>query len=425
MIEFLSGNRIELPNHLCLKPSHLLLAQQTFSDTSDVIVVAKLYLLLLSIQSSLPDNFQELVKSIIKTALICRIEKSDPSLLELRIGSSFTTSPNNDGASCECMPSSDYDFTCLVRGIKNSTTLEAVHFDGNILDFETLQERAFYDNGFGKNNSIRSLALSNCNFSERTSILRAFGERRGALNEIAVWNCNLGSGVILTSTLQKCMHLKEIRLQGNDIEDEYLFMLVPVLRNLAHLETLSLPENRIGFNGCKALASLLEDPRVNLVSLNLCNNRIGRKGAIANNKKLECLLISGNDGIDRSVWDAFSIALCDTSNVVSTYFSNHVLKSITYDDEEETNANYVDFYLWMNREKDKDSVAIRKILEHHHLEMKSFFTLDLKLLPFVVNWFDRARECSEDCLESRNLSALYQFSLAFPVWCLGTEVTKG
>ena len=74
----------------------------------------------------------------------------------------------------------------------------------------------------------------------------------------------------------------------------------------------------------------------------------------------------------------------------------------------------------LNKNYDKKQVAINKILTHHDdFNLHSFFKLDLKMLPIMIGWFERANECVRDFeanIERRKLSAIYQFALDFPLW---------
>lgn len=87
--------------------------------------------------------------------------------------------------------------------------------------------------------------------------------------------------------------------------------------------------------------------------------------------------------------------------------------------------------LTMNECTNKKHVAIKKILRYHpDLDMTALFKLDLvegernlKGLPWVIDWFEKAREAvteeDEDdggyTVEGRKLSAIYQFVHAMPL----------
>ena len=94
----------------------------------------------------------------------------------------------------------------------------------------------------------------------------------------------------------------------------------------------------------------------------------------------------------------------------------------------------------MNREANKSHVAIKKILKYHpNIDMEPLFEWnmegdgerDLKALPYVVAWFERAGEAVAGDRNSykmgeRKLSAIYQFAKAMPLLFVpASHVIKG
>lgn len=76
----------------------------------------------------------------------------------------------------------------------------------------------------------------------------------------------------------------------------------------------------------------------------------------------------------------------------------------------------------LNRDVNKKQVATRKIILYHdRLDMGPLLEWDLKVLPFVINWSDRAKECvrnendEENCHGTRKLDAIYQFTKTVPM----------
>jgi hypothetical protein len=161
----------------------------------------------------------------------------------------------------------------------------------------------------------------------------------------------------------------------------------------------------------------------------------------------------------QNVRDAFTSILCNTLSIGDTYCSNHTLTSIgVLDSEDEPQEadkswSHLRSLLILNKGKNKRHVAIKKILQYHpNIDMKPFFHWDmkegernLKALPYVVSWFDKAREVaagdtvskddhddddtanSDDEKEAvaddnisynvdeKKLSAIFQFALAMPL----------
>ena len=91
---------------------------------------------------------------------------------------------------------------------------------------------------------------------------------------------------------------------------------------------------------------------------------------------------------------------------------------------------------------DESHIAMRKILKYHpSIDMEPFFEWnmegegerDLKALPYVIAWFERAREADADDegweesynIGERKLSAIYQFAKAMPLLFVPVPHGKG
>jgi len=122
------------PNGLrCLQASHLLLAWEFCTNTTNVSALAPVYLMASSILPFLSDHLKELTFPIINTAIIRRIELDDPTLLELHIGSSsskFIPYPDNREV-CAYDPINDTDLVRMGYNIGKNTHLQ-LHFNDAI-----------------------------------------------------------------------------------------------------------------------------------------------------------------------------------------------------------------------------------------------------------------------------------------------------
>ena len=190
-----------------------------------------------------------------------------------------------------------------------------------------------------------------------------------------------------------------------------------------HIKSISFHNNglgiglhfrRFGDEGAECFANALACNRT-LTKLNLCRN-----------------------GITRAGWDLFQKPLCGTATIADTYNSNHVLQQLVPVEvdwlgqhlSEGTRAllkmNRADF---ANPSDDDDHeitfnqvstshVAVNKILKFHkHLEMQPFLGLGLVLLPYVIEWFERADTIERDFdarIDQKKLWALYQFVRELP-----------
>ena len=266
-------------------------------------------------------------------------------------------------------------------------------------------------------------------------LLKAFQENSSNLIDLRIWCCDISSideRIIINTTLSSCTNLQTLHFNYNNMTAEQLLPMVEAIRGHQQLKGLSLPSNRIGNVGCETLATLLADPNCNLLTLDLHNNEISEEGAIAiansltNKNKLKKLDLSRNQMGDQSiVEDAFSRVLCNTTSINSIHSSNHTLETLIMN---QRIRQLHDFRLQQNEETNKNQVAIRKILLYHpNIEMEPLYgwgsedEWSLKALPYVIGWFDRAREAvanddgeSYD-VDAKALSAIYHFTKDMPL----------
>jgi len=334
------------------------------------------------------------------------------------------------------------DFARLGVAIgKNKHLEELTLFLGDNDTALDASNRDFYE-GLKQNTSITKLLLRSFRGIGR-EIFNAFQENNN-LVDLGVSFCNLGNGGcrFLTKALRKCTNLKYIELYHCNITDEQLGRITESVSE-HRLEKLKFGNNRIGATGCEVIARLLRDPTCNLDTLVLSNNLIDDVGAttiissLANNTKLQCIYLEGNQ-IDRSIQNAFLGLICNTSSINSTHLSNHTLEIISLRETEwggdlYDNTPDLPLLLQLNMFSNKSHVAIRKILQYHpNIDMSPLYNLDLeeddknlKALPYVIDWFERAREalsgsdvrqcCANRSIESIKLSSIYQFANAMPL----------
>ena len=306
----------------------------------------------------------------------------------------------------------------------------------------------FYE-GIKRNSSIHILGidLSNQVIEEGgvvEEILEAYQEKNN-LTEININDADLQNGGenVIATTVRNSTNLKHLDLYGCNITDGQLLPMVDAIRGLSSLEKLYLFRNGIGNVWCATFAALLRDPDCNIHTLDLRVNRIYNEGGISlanglsNNTKLKYLYLDGN-AIDQIGWDAFARILCNKSSINSIYSSNHTLERVLISGP---SGDELDSLLNLNKCTDKSHVAIKKILKYHpNIDMEPFFEWnmegegerDLKALPYVVAWFERAGEAvsgtrGEDSynIDGRKLSAIYQFARAMPLMLVPTLISKG
>ena len=268
-----------------------------------------------------------------------KVEENDPSLTDLWMGRLYS----EDAGGFYSIDARHY--SALGTAIGNNCHLTELYISlrdgdhnyGLALD---VTNREFYD-GLHRNTSISLLSV-NCNRhiivgGVGHELLKAY-KKNGNLTSLNINGANLQNGGdrVIVDTLRNCRNLRQVTLINCNITDEQLLPIVDAIRGYRMLEELDLFGNRIGNNGCDAIATLLADPNCNLQNLYLGqNNIINNESAttiansLTNNKQLQQLYLYGNQ-IDQSIEDTFSNILCNTSSINSIYSSNHALHTSSF-----------------------------------------------------------------------------------------------
>ena len=373
--------------------------------------------------------------------LLHRIENNDTLLTTLQIGS-YTMDPSDNAE----------DFVRLGAAVATNTRLSSLMVDvtGN---WYTVP-REFFD-GLRRNTSINKLEMYcsyeyNIGSGSLYEILVACQEK---LTELFIDNAHLENGghQTLMNLLRRCTELRIIALQYGNTTGEQLLPMVDAIRGnnmlLRSLRHLDIRNNRIGNEGCQALATLLMDPNTRLNHLDLTDNGIGIEGVIAfanslaNNTILKKLYLANNTFDTKVAHNAFINVLCNATSINDTYASNHTLDRISLGPSNPRQHDLT-LLLAMNRGKNRSLVPFRKILQYHpNIDMSPLFELEegeqnLKSLPYVVALFEKIMEARvsiyHDTLslenrnfEERKLSAIYQFAQAMPLLFVPASHIRG
>ena len=327
------------------------------------------------------------------------------------------------------------DFSQLGAAIGQNTHLTELSYDDSSRLQSTNED--FFD-GLKRNTSIQDLIISIDNHSIGGvvhEILKAYQANNSHLALLYVHGTSLQNwgGQVVATTLRRCTNLRTIILQCN-MTDEQLSRMIAAVTDHS-LKTLGLSENRIGNAGCYTLSTLLVDPKCTIDTLGLLNNNIGNRGAatlantLLNNKRLKVLRLDGNPFDSSTIEDVFAKVLCNKSSPLnSIYTSNHTLQTLSLDQQRD--EHLLARLLKMNEGTDKSHVAIKKILIYHpNIDMEPLFgwnmegegERDLKALPHVIDWFDRATKAvvgddmQRDYLDKEKLYTIYQFARAMPL----------
>ena len=337
----------------------------------------------------------------------------------------------------------DDDFSQLGFAIGENTHLESlcVHLDNDEPNRELLD-------GLIHNTSISELNI-NCHDAALIigglifEVLKVYKEKQ-TLTEINITRARLvqnGEEEIITA-IRNCLNMKCIRVEHCNMPDELFSQMFDAMVPLSKLETLCFGEHRIGITVCISIANLLANTK-SLNHLSITGNGIDTEGAriIANslskNTSLQTLYIKGGNPYDQNIiYGILSTVLCNTTGINDIYFSNHTLRHV--DHKVHTNTmvgEQLAGLLKINNEgANKRHIAIEKIFKHHpNIDMEPLFEWDaeegernLKALPYVVDWFGRARAADVHGrynVEERKLSAIHQFAKAMPLLFEGIKAT--
>ena len=375
-----------------------------------------------------------------------RIKQNDPSLKQLRIGST-----NND------MNEEDNNITMkyirefaklgthsLGSYISENTHLTSLQLKGETFYLSNNHSDSEFYNGLKNNTSIIELLINgyehNSIFSGRAvaamytrpqnivggvvqEVLQVYQRNSSHLTRLDIQHASIvenGAVALIVDTLRNCTNLMSIAIQHCYIHEEQMVQIVEVISG-NQLRYLQLNENGIGLRSCQAIGALLQDPNCNLRSLDLSGNALTADRGVG----------FGDDTYVpfSIIEDIFIASLCDKSSINRTYLSNHML----------TNLDLLDVYqrgdtltslLRMNKSSNKSHVAIRKILKFQpnvFRNMQPFFAdwisddeQSLKALPYVIDWLNKAARItaqpSPDMIyqfkniKLKKLSAIYEFA---------------
>ena len=379
---------------------------------------------------------RSIMERYISQETLRRLEEGDALMRMIRMSRTFdlddidnnqrseTRAKHSEVASFS--PKSTNDVTRLGKALaKPGRPVTGLEINGiNGFD-EMIGSNDVFLKGLNLNDSITTLKLMQCTSEEGAiALIRSFEGREYGLHKISIEHCNLGDVGIraLSQSLPKLggsVGLQRIHLNNIDMSVPHLDMLVSAItRDPGKIEDFMLATCSIANSA--PLASLLESPNCKLKMLRLYDNLIDNDGAmvlikaLTKNDTLTHLYL--NNQLDEYALNSFSQALCNTSCPNATYSSNHTLSYVMLGQFEP--SGNIQRLSKLNRTyagPSKRKVPMKKILQTYaHIDMTPFFEYDMKLLPYVIGWFETASSSidrsNEDVnIEHRKLNALYEF----------------
>jgi len=205
------------------------------------------------------------------------------------------------------------------------------------------------------------------------------------------------------------LDLVRLDLSHNNIDDEGLQLLVPLVSNMSSLKHFSLHANHsITPTGWQALTGYLQSPNFALEKFTLGENKINNATLAAfmsdlvlvHNKTLkrfyldECLDEDEDNLITERGWAAVSTLVCNKTSIMDTYSSNHILQALGWDHDQINMPDDLLSYLELNENKDKAEVARQKILQTHFSnsdksKMQEFLDMELEVMPAAIAWMGK------------------------------------
>jgi len=311
--------------------------------------------------------------------------------------------------------------------LQNNKNLNEIVVEECVLNEAGARQLSLALGGCNKSLKIFGIYDSNLQDGQLVHIITALS-MHPQLTELHLSDVNIGrneSMALATLLRWTTNKLQKFSFSDSGINDEGLEVLINALLNVNTLQELSMSSNRsITITGWKAVLSLFEttDSKLNTVHMN--NNNVGDDGALVfanaltNNSTLKTFGLR-NSGITAEGWKSLSKLLCDASTVNNTYLSNHTLKGFGSSSSHTTVTDDVRSLLALNRNADKQQVAITKILRNHsHFDMQPFFEWEFKVLPIMVNWFTKAAAITteyDEKIKKMKLSTVYDFIRGFPM----------
>ena len=321
---------------------------------------------------------------------------------------------------------SDEGLQALAVGLSNNKNLESLNLSRNGGSFSAIGLRHLSD-VIPTVSNLKALDLSGNAINDECLQALAVGLRKHCTLERLDLSSNaIGSEGLRALAAAEISSLRWLSLARNAINDEAWKALAEVVESLSNMETLNLSRNRITISGLEALSRIFKNRSCSLKEIDLYPTNIDDSEAkafaegLVGNQSLTKLLFDYTD-LTALGWSAFSTLLCDTSSVNNTYLSNHTLEAIGCRYSLYGIPSSIQTYLTLNRQKQYNVPICKILMSHSDLDMTPFMQWKLKLLPFVVAWFERARSCrvysgeSITSFKRRELSALYQFINGLPL----------
>jgi len=244
---------------------------------------------------------------------------------------------------------------------------------------------------------------------------------------------------LFTSLQDSDLNLVKLYLGENQIDDDGLHLLIPLVSNMTSLKHFSLSANHsITPTGWQALTGYLQSPNFALEKLTLGENKINNATLAAfmsdlvlvHNKTLKRFYLDDcfDDNEYTSLiteigWEAVSTLLCNKTSIMDTYSSNHILQALGWDHDQINMPDDLLPYLELNENKDKAEVARQKILQTHFSDndtskLQVLLDMEVEMMPTVIAWIGRPTHANWRGTKMSGLSLMYNLMHRSPNFAL-------
>jgi hypothetical protein len=214
--------------------------------------------------------------------------------------------------------------------------------------------------------------------------------------------------------------LEQLDLSDNRIDDNVLATLANALANNTMLKEMKLCNLQyVTITGWQTFTTVLRSNTLALEKLDLSGNAMPNRllsfvaEALANNNTLIELKFGAFDERSSTIdYSAFTLILCNSASIISTYNSNHTLASLIHEYNELKPPVLISL-LKINSENSKSQAAGLKIFKTHfvrrNINLQPFMDMESSILPVAIAWLTKY-----EYLNCKGFSLLYRLIRAMP-----------
>jgi len=274
-----------------------------------------------------------------------------------------------------CNSFGDIGVKALANALVNNSCLRELRLSGNSISGAGVNSLT---SALENNSSLRELDLSYNSIGDigaiaLSSVLR---DPNSSFTILKIgWFGDIGISALTNALEHNCI-LKELSIDGQPV------------RNPA-----------VTTAGWVDFSTVLRNPTSALKVLCVSNDSINDEviqsfaDALANNNKLRELnifTVIAHNHITPDGYAAMTNILCDTSSILSTFYSNHTLEELCHKSFASPFPNDLSSLLQINRESSVSQAARLKIINSHfsgsEINMQPFMEMNLNVRPHAIAW---------------------------------------